>query len=590
MASLCPQCAAPWSAGHTCVTARHDDETSAATVKARTEAQRDAPQRPARTSEPTLPPGTPVGEYQLTEVLGAGGMGVVYAAIHPLIGKKVAIKVLNERFSHSSTILERFVQEARSVNQIGHRGIIDIFAFGEMPDGRPFFVMEYIPGADLRARLRADPPLTYGDALSILDQVLDALSAAHDAGVVHRDLKPDNIILVESRGPRTVKLLDFGVAKLINPGQGGEKTSTGLTIGTPSFMSPEQCLCQPVDARSDLYSLGVIMFVMFTGTRPFSGSSEFVVLQGHVHRAPPRPRALADLPLALESVILCCLEKRPDKRPQSANELRQRLAKLRGSLSLEALEQPLPSQLGADPAVRPPMATPSSANDFAAEAEVQPEPASRSRKKVLVAGLALATALVGLGVAARAIVSHVGGVAVVPEAAELALQIVSDPPGAQVSIGGTQRTLLTPNVYRVHFAPRIDVRIELDGYLPFVEQVQIEAGATERAVRARLVPLKPIPAQLEVTVNVRRADFTVDSLPVGSGTNQLKLEVSPGVHWIAAAAPGFIARKEQISVTSGQQLALAWELLPAPRAAAATRAPVKPASKTDLDALVGWGH
>ncbi len=571
MASLCPACAAPMSVGHRCLA--------------------------ARSAEPTLPPGTALGEYQVTETLGAGGMGVVYAAVHPLIGKKVAIKVLNERFSHSSTIVERFVQEARAVNRIGHRNIVDIFAFGEAPDGRPFFVMEYIPGADLRARLRADPPLTYGDALSILDQVLDALEAAHDAGVVHRDLKPDNIILVETRGHRAVKLLDFGVAKLLNQGPGGEKTSTGLTIGTPSFMSPEQCLCQPVDARSDLYSLGVIMFVLFTGTRPFSGSSEFVVLQGHVHRAPPRPRSVADLPIALEEVILYCLEKRPDKRPQSASELRQRLGKVRVLLSSEALAQSLPSQMGRDPAARPPMATPSSANDFSAlpPPEAASPPGRASKTGMLVGALVLALLLGGVYVGARATPSHptAAALSAAREAPELALQIVSDPPGAQVSIGGKQRTLLTPNVYRVPLSARIAVRIELDGYLPFVEQVQIEAGATERAVRAKLVPLKPIPAQVEVRVNARRADFMVDSRSAGNGSNQLQLEVSPGVHWITAAAPGFVARKEQISVVSGQRIALAWELLAAPRAGGGTAAPPaasKPASKPDLDALGGWGR
>src|SRR5262249_20889468 len=151
--------------------------------------------------------------------LGKGGMGVVFAGVQPVIGKKVAIKVLNEELSRDSQMVHRFIQEARAVNQIGHRNIVDIFSFGQLPTGQQYFVMEHIPGETLASRIESPPMPTFEEAFAILMEVCDALVAAHGEGIVHRDLKPDNIYLATIKGgTRQVKILDFGIAKLLNAG------------------------------------------------------------------------------------------------------------------------------------------------------------------------------------------------------------------------------------------------------------------------------------------------------------------------------------------------------------------------------------
>ena len=192
-----------------------------------------------------LPAGFVVGEYRVERKIGEGGMGAVYAATHPMIGKRAAIKVISAALGTNAEAVVRFVQEARAVNQIGHPNIVDVFAFGELPDGRNYFVMDYLQGESLADRLqRAAMPL--GEAIEILDQVADALDAAHEKQIVHRDLKPDNVYLAAVRGGRTVvKLLDFGIAKLSvsdGPGSSGAiaKTRTGMMMGTPGYLSPEQ--------------------------------------------------------------------------------------------------------------------------------------------------------------------------------------------------------------------------------------------------------------------------------------------------------------------------------------------------------------
>src|SRR6185436_15974272 len=182
-----------------------------------------------------LVPGTIVGEYKIDKKIGEGGMGAVYSATHPMIGKRAAIKVISAALGANAEAVGRFVQEAQSVNQIGHPNIVDVFAFGELPDGRNYFAMEYLQGQSLADKLhKGSMPL--GEAIEILDQVADALDAAHEKQIVHRDLKPDNVYLASVRGGRTmVKLLDFGIAKMSTAegGTGGiAKTRTGMMMGT----------------------------------------------------------------------------------------------------------------------------------------------------------------------------------------------------------------------------------------------------------------------------------------------------------------------------------------------------------------------
>jgi len=279
--------------------------------------------------------GLKLGEYELRSRVGVGGMGLVYEGIQPLIGKRVAVKVLRPELAHSSEQVERLLAEARAVNAIRHRGIIDIFGFGQVPDGRQYIVMEFLEGQALDAMLAEKVRLPVAEALSILDEVLAALGAAHGAGVVHRDLKPSNIFMVrQPDGSRYVKVLDFGLAKR---GQGPTgrtaQTRTDMVVGTPEYMAPEQARGQEVGAMTDLYALGVVTFEMVTGRLPFTGSSPVDLLMKHVEARPPRPSEFVpDLPPALDAFILQMLTKDPETRPGSADALRQQLTKLRRSL------------------------------------------------------------------------------------------------------------------------------------------------------------------------------------------------------------------------------------------------------------------
>jgi serine/threonine-protein kinase len=262
-----------------------------------------------------LPPGFVVGEYKIDQKIGEGGMGVVYSATHPMIGKRAAIKVISGELGTDPVLVQRFVQEARSVNQIGHPNIVDVFAFGKLADGRNYFVMEYLQGESLRGRLtRAF--MSTSDAVQILDEIAGALEAAHEKQIVHRDLKPDNVFLANVRGNYIiVKLLDFGIAKLVTDG-GIAKTHTGEMMGTPGYLSPEQARGKNVDYRTDIYALGCMMYEMITGRVPFQGESPMDIVMMHITTPPAKPSIYKpDIPPLLEQLILEMLDKDPGKRP-----------------------------------------------------------------------------------------------------------------------------------------------------------------------------------------------------------------------------------------------------------------------------------
>ncbi len=281
--------------------------------------------RPAEVPE-ELAVGSAVGEYVIEREIGAGGMGVVYGARHPIIGKRAAIKVLNRRYSADPEAVARFVQEAQAVNQIGHANIVDIFGFGTLADGRAYFVMEWLPGESLQDRLTRGP-IALADALPILIALTRALEAVHGAGVVHRDLKPDNVFLLEGEDEPRIKLLDFGIAKLSSGSPTINRTATGVVMGTPLFMSPEQARGDHIDERTDLYALGVIAYHLVCGETPFGREpSAIEILAAHICKPPPLPHDLRpDTPPALEALILAMLAKAPEDRPALA-EVRRQLA------------------------------------------------------------------------------------------------------------------------------------------------------------------------------------------------------------------------------------------------------------------------
>ncbi|MCX5747602.1 MAG: protein kinase [Proteobacteria bacterium] len=273
------------------------------------------------------------GRYRLTKKLGEGGMGEVYAGEHVHIEKRFAIKLLRPEIVSNQEAVKRFYQEARSASSIGHRNIIGIEDFGQLPDGRVYMCMELLKGAPLNDMIA--PPGTEGSQqpmpidrlLNIMIQTMHGLAAAHAKGIVHRDMKPENIYVTEGpNGEDIPKLLDFGIAKVSgNDGQ-NNLTRTGTIFGTPFYMAPEQALGNPVDARTDIYAVGIIMYEVFAGSLPFQGESFMGILTQHI-TTEPEPvweragKAGRQLPPELADIITRCLRKNPAERHQSMDEL-----------------------------------------------------------------------------------------------------------------------------------------------------------------------------------------------------------------------------------------------------------------------------
>jgi eukaryotic-like serine/threonine-protein kinase len=271
------------------------------------------------TPDPDLDVGQVIGEYQIEEKVGQGGFGTVYRAVHPLIGKVVAIKVLARKFSADPEMISRFIAEARSVNQIRHRHIIDIFLFGSLPDGRAYYVMEYLDGEALDALIDREKRLTLAQALPILRAIARALDAAHAKGVTHRDLKPENVFLVRDADSGEVwpKLLDFGIAKLMgNEEAQKHKTRTGIPIGTPFYMSPEQCRGKDVDHRTDYYAFGIVAYQMLTGVHPIDADDYMEIMIKQLNDEPVAPSTLVpELPAEVDDAIAWLMKKRREERP-----------------------------------------------------------------------------------------------------------------------------------------------------------------------------------------------------------------------------------------------------------------------------------
>jgi serine/threonine-protein kinase len=275
-----------------------------------------------------LVPGHSVGHYKLLDRIGSGGMGEVFLAEHGAIGRRVALKVLHARHLGNAPAYQRFVREARLANKVRHPRVVEVTELGHLPDGRPWLAMEYVHGEQLCALWERGFSLER--FYQVMDQILDALEAAHAAGVVHRDLKPANIQLLADGN---LKLLDFGAARSTET-HDDKLTQTGEVIATARYMSPEQATGEPVDARGDLYSLGVVMWELLVGRMVFNGHSfgEWVLLHSTREPVPPsraRDAKVGAIPQALDAIVLRCLAKRPDQRYSSAKELREELRRAR---------------------------------------------------------------------------------------------------------------------------------------------------------------------------------------------------------------------------------------------------------------------
>ncbi len=280
--------------------------------------------------------GTRVGDYVFGGLLGAGGMGDVYAGEQPVIGKKVAIKVLKLEIAAEPEHVNRMLAEARAVNAIRHRGIVDIFNFGALPDGRPYLVMEYLTGEPLDALLATRGAFSPIEACELLEEASAALWAAHSAGVVHRDLKPANTFVVTdpTSAARYVKLLDFGLAKSTAANTKAQGlTQIGMVVGTPDYMAPEQARGEAVTGQTDLYSLGVMAFELLTGEVPFTAPSPIALLMEHLQTEAPRVSSRrSGVPPELDELVWSMMAKTPGERPESADAVRRELKKIRLAL------------------------------------------------------------------------------------------------------------------------------------------------------------------------------------------------------------------------------------------------------------------
>ncbi|MEZ4363093.1 MAG: serine/threonine-protein kinase [Kofleriaceae bacterium] len=276
--------------------------------------------------------GTTLGSYRLLSRIGKGGMGHVFLAEHVKLGRQVALKLLRQEHAKRKDAVARFFQEARTVNRARHRNIVDVTDFIELDDGTTFIIMELLTGQSLGVWARGG--IAVPRALGVLAQICEGLGAAHAVGVVHRDLKPDNVIITSTpEGGDLVKLLDFGVAKLINQRDDdfAVETAAGSVVGTPAYMSPEQAGGLPIDSRSDIYSLGAIMYELFCGQTMFRGRSFGEFVRKHLTEQPLPPRLTpngAGLDPRIEAIILRAIDKEPSRRYQTAAELRDALLQL----------------------------------------------------------------------------------------------------------------------------------------------------------------------------------------------------------------------------------------------------------------------
>ena len=308
--------------------------------------------------------GKTIGSYYLDTIIGRGGMGTVYGGKHIYIEKRVAVKVLHEQFAACQDAVSRFLREARAASSIQHPNIVDVTDFGTGPDGGIFFVMEHLDGKSLEEVIEDHGHLELHRALNIANQIALALAAAHDKNVIHRDLKPENILLIHRPGRRDlvrtvpstslknanvpaqyivekeetydfVKLLDFGIAKMLSTDKKSNSIQ-GAIFGTPEYMAPEACRGEEVDHRTDIYSLGVILFDMLTGRPPFEAIEATDVLRMHIFDPPPSPIQEApdnEITPATEATILKAMSKNPADRHQSMDEFRADLKRCFGSVT-----------------------------------------------------------------------------------------------------------------------------------------------------------------------------------------------------------------------------------------------------------------
>lgn len=474
---------------------------------------------------------TVAGRYKVLRKMGEGGMGVVYLAEHVAIEKKLALKVLLLEYARKADLKERFLREAKAAAAIGHENIVDITDFGETPDGSVFFAMEYLEGHDLSYHIKQSGPIPWSRAKPIVLQICRALGAAHAKSIVHRDMKPENIFLIEREGrPEFVKVLDFGIAKVSGAKDGEHRlTRTGMIFGTPEYMSPEQAQGHSPDHRVDIYALGVIMYELLTGQVPFKADTFMGILTKHLFEQPmPPSRCVPSLqiPADVEAIVLKALAKDRNDRFQSMSEMGAAIAQASGRIAHASSDMLAPPRVLAT-------ARGSDARLVAADTMAPPVSARRSSASVRPTDglpalptnhgklLAMALGLVLLlGAAIAGFVLLRGGteeealptagasrqdagktmrtVAAVPDAGgtrtvpRVTIQIASDPMGAKV-YKGTRLIGITPTQLSVDKSDRrVMLSFTLAGYYDLHEAIVPDREGKQLQVRLRRRPTAPV--------------------------------------------------------------------------------------------------
>jgi len=500
--------------------------------------------------------GTQIGAYRVLQQIGEGGMGTVWLAEHAMLGRRAALKLLHPMFSARPDIVTRFFNEARAATAISDPGIVQIFDFGHHVDGSAYIAMELLDGEALDKRLRRLGRLAVPDALRIMRQVASTLGVAHLRGIVHRDLKPENIFLVrdpEVYGGERAKVLDFGIAKLT--GDASVKTNTSAVMGTPAYMSPEQCRgAGHVDQRSDVYALGCMVFGLVSGAPPFDAEGAGEIIAMHLREPAPALSSRAPgVPQELDAVVAHCLAKDPAHRYASGTELAAALGALLGNPSIANLR-------GTGSMPNAPVGAGGATTTLSAAAGMATgAPARRSSRGPLYAGLTVL--VVGGGVAAIAL-SRGGGAQVAsapsgdlvtkpppPPAEPQAKPPVAAPPVKPEPVAKPE-----PEPRPVPAAPDPNValakqlKLVLDAFVTWSHD---HAGAPCPKASAISAPvLDPWGHALEITCTDQPANQLIGAISAGPdgvpgtaddvGSWQLGRDLTDLVHgtrWVAAARP-----------------------------------------------------
>ena len=439
--------------------------------------------------------GQSVGKYKITRILGVGGMGTVFEASHDTLNQRVAIKVMHAKLMADKESVRRFLNEAKTTSLVHHVGLVRVYDFGQLDDGSAYMMMEFLEGESLRARLAKVGKMAGGAALRITRQIAAALAAAHDKNVVHRDLKPENVLMVpdpETPSGERAKVLDFGIAKVLEPENGQVlKTTTGAIVGTPTYMSPEQCRGIGMTSdRSDVYSLGCMLYQMLAGRPPFEGDGSGDLIAKHIVEKPQALRELLpNVAPEIETLVHNMLEKKPEARPSMRQVLQ----------SLEQLGQHSTASGAAVVVVAPP---PEMTGKGGADSDK-----ARGKTPLVIGIVVLLLGAVGVGAVALSPSRKPGsdgptpnpGNTEGPAATQISLNIDSEPRGAQVLSAAEQRVLgVTPWSQKLPVGKgKLELLLRLPGHH---DQKVVFDGTSDDTRQVKLIALPPPPPPNNTTV------------------------------------------------------------------------------------------